>query len=102
MTGIVGIDIAKDKFDVCLLNEAGKAQQATFANCPVSEHHPTMSPSNIVPRPNVPFELKNPVIWSKNVGRCCMILLVQTPNLFTNIVADVDRNPIMFRAQVVV
>jgi len=32
MTVIVGIDIAKDKFDVCLLNEAGKAQQATFAN----------------------------------------------------------------------
>jgi len=32
MTAIVGIDIAKDKFDVCLLNEAGKAQQATFAN----------------------------------------------------------------------
>lgn len=32
MTAIVGIDIAKDKFDVCLLNEAGKAQEATFAN----------------------------------------------------------------------
>ena len=32
MNSIVGIDIAKDKFDVCLLNEAGKAQQATFAN----------------------------------------------------------------------
>jgi transposase len=32
MTAIVGIDIAKDKFDVCLLNEAGQAQQATFAN----------------------------------------------------------------------
>jgi transposase len=32
MTALVGIDIAKDKFDVCLLNEAGKAQQATFAN----------------------------------------------------------------------
>jgi transposase len=32
MTAIVGIDIAKDKFDVCLLNEAGEARQATFAN----------------------------------------------------------------------
>ena len=32
MTAIVGIDIAKDKFDVCLLNEAGKAQEASFAN----------------------------------------------------------------------
>ena len=32
MTVIVGIDIAKDKFDVCLLNEASKAQQGTFAN----------------------------------------------------------------------
>jgi transposase len=32
MTAIVGIDIAKDKFDVCLLNETGKAQEATFAN----------------------------------------------------------------------
>lgn len=32
MPVIVGIDIAKDKFDVCLLNEAGKEQQATFAN----------------------------------------------------------------------
>jgi transposase len=31
-TIIVGIDIAKDKFDVCLLNETGKAQQVTFAN----------------------------------------------------------------------
>jgi len=32
MTAIVGIDIAKDKFDVCLLNEPQEAQQATFAN----------------------------------------------------------------------
>ena len=32
MTAIIGIDIAKDKFDVCLLKEAGEAQQATFAN----------------------------------------------------------------------
>ena len=32
MTAIVGIDIAKDKFDVWLLNEAGEARQATFAN----------------------------------------------------------------------
>ena len=32
MTAIVGIDIAKDKFDVCLLNESPVAQQATFAN----------------------------------------------------------------------
>ena len=32
MTAIVGIDIAKDKFDVCLLNEAGEVRQATFAN----------------------------------------------------------------------
>ena len=32
MSVIVGIDIAKDKFDVCLLNEAGKTQEATFAN----------------------------------------------------------------------
>lgn len=32
MTAIVGIDIAKDKFDVCLLNENRSMQQATFAN----------------------------------------------------------------------
>jgi transposase len=32
MTAIVGIDIAKDKFDVCLLKETGEGQQATFAN----------------------------------------------------------------------
>ena len=32
MTALVGIDIAKDKFDVCLLDEAGKEQLATFAN----------------------------------------------------------------------
>jgi transposase len=32
MSAIVGIDIAKDKFDVCLLEEAGKTQQGTFAN----------------------------------------------------------------------
>lgn len=32
MTAIIGIDIAKDKFDVCLLTEAGKTQVATFAN----------------------------------------------------------------------
>jgi len=32
MRVIVGIDIAKDKLDVCLLNEVGKAQEASFAN----------------------------------------------------------------------
>lgn len=32
MTTIVGIDIAKDKFDVCLLKETGEVQQAIFAN----------------------------------------------------------------------
>ena len=32
MPAIVGIDIAKDKFDVCLLNESDQAQKATFAN----------------------------------------------------------------------
>lgn len=32
MTTIVGIDIAKDTFDVYLLNTVGKAQEASFAN----------------------------------------------------------------------
>lgn len=32
MTSIVGIDIAKDKFDVCLLKVGQEARQATFAN----------------------------------------------------------------------
>lgn len=32
MSSIVGIDIAKDKLDVCLLNETQQAQEATFAN----------------------------------------------------------------------
>jgi transposase len=32
MSVIVGIDIAKDKLDVCLLNETAQAQEATFAN----------------------------------------------------------------------
>ena len=32
MSAIVGIDIAKDKFDVCLLDGIGQAEQATFAN----------------------------------------------------------------------
>lgn len=35
MTAMVGIDIAKDKFDVCLLKETGEVQQATFANSKV-------------------------------------------------------------------
>jgi transposase len=32
MTAIVGIDIAKDKFDVCLLSTTGQAQQNAFPN----------------------------------------------------------------------
>jgi len=32
MSMIVGIDIAKDKLDVCLLKETGQGQEATFAN----------------------------------------------------------------------
>ena len=32
MTIIVGIDIAKDTFDVYLLNTVGKVQEASFAN----------------------------------------------------------------------
>lgn len=32
MTAIIGIDIAKDKFDVCLLDEAGQAHHEMFAN----------------------------------------------------------------------
>lgn len=32
MVAIVGIDIAKDKFDVCLLDEVAQAHQETFAN----------------------------------------------------------------------
>lgn len=32
MVAIVGIDIAKDKFDVCLLDETTQAHQETFAN----------------------------------------------------------------------
>jgi len=31
MTAIIGIDVAKDKLDICLLNETGEAQQATVA-----------------------------------------------------------------------
>jgi transposase len=32
MTSIIGIDIAKDKFDVCLLNEEGQGHQESFVN----------------------------------------------------------------------